>query len=54
MDGYFGVAEEIGITKQEIGAVQASVMAVAAGRVGAQFREVRQRRRERTSDDPKR
>jgi hypothetical protein len=50
MEEYFGVAEEMGITKKEIGAVQASVMAVVAGRVGAQFREVRQRRRARTGD----
>ncbi len=45
MEEYFGVAEEIGITKEKIGAVQASVMAVVAGRVGAQFREARHKRR---------
>jgi hypothetical protein len=53
MEEYFGVAEEIGITKAEIGAVQASVMAVAAGRVGAQFREVRQRARGKAHDASK-
>jgi hypothetical protein len=50
MEEYFGVAEEIGITKDEIGAVQASVMAVVAGRVGAQFREARQRQRARVKE----
>ena len=51
MDEYFGVAEEIGITKREIGAVPASAMAVAAGRGGAEFREVRRRRRARAIRD---
>jgi len=37
------VAGEMGITDEEIGAVQAIVMAVSAGRVRAQFREVRRR-----------
>jgi hypothetical protein len=41
MKEYFGVAEEEGITRDEIGAVQAIVMAVSAGRVGAQFAEAR-------------
>jgi len=41
MEHYFGVAKEQGISRDEIGAVQAIVMAVAAGRVGAQFREAR-------------
>ncbi|MCP4901008.1 MAG: hypothetical protein GY906_28905 [bacterium] len=39
MESYFGVAEEVGLTKDEIGSVQAIVMAVSAGRVGAQFRQ---------------
>jgi hypothetical protein len=39
MEQYFGVAKEIGLTNEEIGAVQSIVMAVSAGRVGAQFRE---------------
>jgi hypothetical protein len=43
MESYLGVAKELGITKEEIGAVQSIVMAVSAGRVAAQFREVRQR-----------
>jgi hypothetical protein len=41
MEHYFGVAKEQGITDDEIGAVQSIVMAVAAGRVRAQFREAR-------------
>jgi hypothetical protein len=43
MDHYLGVAREIGISSSEIGAAEAIVMAVAAGRVRAQFREVRER-----------
>jgi hypothetical protein len=43
MTHYFGVAKEQGITDDEIGAVQAIVMAVASGRVRAQFRESRAR-----------
>lgn len=43
MANYFGVAREQGITDDEIGAVQSIVMAVSAGRVRAQFREVRER-----------
>ena len=38
---YFGVTEEENISKEEIGAVQAIVMAVAAGRARAQFRDAR-------------
>jgi hypothetical protein len=41
MEHYFGVAKEEGITDEEIGAAQSIVMAVAAGRVRAQFREAR-------------
>jgi hypothetical protein len=41
MEHYFGVAKDIGLRQSEIGAVQAIVMAVSAGRVRAQFREVR-------------
>ena len=37
MDHYLGVAKEEGLTDEEIGAVQSVVMAVSAGRVGAQF-----------------
>jgi hypothetical protein len=43
MEYYLGVAEEEGLTKDEIGALQSIVMAVSAGRVRAQFREVRVR-----------
>jgi len=43
MEHYLGVAKKKGITDEEIGAVQAIVMAVQAGRVRAQFREVRSR-----------
>jgi len=43
MEHYLGVAGEMGITDEEIGAVQAIVMAVSGGRVRAQFREVRRR-----------
>jgi hypothetical protein len=39
MDHYLGVAKELGITQDQIGSVEAIVMAVAAGRVNAQFRE---------------
>ena len=39
MEHYLGVAREEGLTDEEIGAVQSVVMAVSAGRVGAQFRD---------------
>ncbi|MFH1700863.1 MAG: hypothetical protein ABIE07_09780 [Candidatus Zixiibacteriota bacterium] len=41
MEHYFGVAKEEGISDEELGAVQSIVMAVAAGRARAQFREAR-------------
>ena len=41
MDHYLGVAREEGISEAEVGAVQSIVMAVAAGKVVAQLREVR-------------
>ena len=41
MDHYLGVDKKEGVTPEEVGAVQAIVMAVNAGRVRAQFREVR-------------
>ena len=50
MNEYFGVAKEQGITDDEIGAVQSIVMAVAAGKVRAQFREVRSRLNSDTDD----
>lgn len=43
MEHYLGVARDEGITEEEIGAVQAVVMAVAAGRVNAQLREAKRR-----------
>ena len=43
MEFFYGGAGEIGVTDQEIGAVQAIVMAVSAAKVRAQFREVRAR-----------
>lgn len=49
MEDYLGVAEEEGLSKQEIGAIQAIVMAVSAGRVGAQMREVRKKMKEAKS-----
>jgi len=39
MEHYLGVAKDEGLSDEEIGAVQAVVMAVSAGRVGAQFRD---------------
>jgi alkylhydroperoxidase/carboxymuconolactone decarboxylase family protein YurZ len=35
-----GAAKEKGVSEEELGAIQAVVMAVAAGRVFNQFREV--------------
>lgn len=45
MDHYLGVAREEGLREEEIGAVQAVVMAVSAGRVNAQVRERENARR---------
>jgi hypothetical protein len=39
MAHYLGVAREEGLSDEEIGVVQSIVMAVSAGRVGAQFRD---------------
>jgi len=39
MAHFFGVAKEQGILEEELGAVQAIVMAVAAGKVKIQYRE---------------
>jgi hypothetical protein len=41
MEHYLGVAKETGLTEEQIGAVQSIVMAVSAGRINAQLREVR-------------
>ena len=43
MREYFGVAKEKGVTRAELDAVQAIVMAVAGGRVRAQLSEARKR-----------
>ncbi len=43
MEHYLGVAKEEGISEEEIGAAQSIVMAVGAGRIRAQLREVRKR-----------
>ncbi len=51
MEHYFGVAKEQGITDDEIGAVQSIVMAVSAGRINAQFREVRERVEKKERDN---
>ncbi len=47
MEYYLGQAEKEGITDEEIGAVQAVVMAVSAGKVNAQLREAEQRKKEK-------
>ena len=43
MEHFLGVAKEKGLSDDEIGAVQSIVMGVSAGRIRAQFREVRER-----------
>jgi hypothetical protein len=45
MEHYLGVAKEKGITENEIGVAQSIVMAVSAGRITAQFKEVRQKKK---------
>ncbi len=51
MDYYLGVAKKEGITEEEIGAAQAIVMAVAAGRVNSQLREVQTRKKIRAAEE---
>ena len=51
MEHYLGVAKELGMNGSEIGAVQASVMAVAAGKVSAQLREASERTRSSAADE---
>lgn len=53
MEHYFGVAREQGISDDEIGAVQSIVMAVSAGKVGAQFREARIRSKKHSRQNAK-
>ncbi len=43
MEHFLGVAKEKGLSDNEIGAVQSIVMAVSAGRIRAQFREIREK-----------
>ena len=45
MDEYLGVAKEGGVTNAEVETVKSIVMAVSAGRVNAQYGEVRVSRR---------
>jgi hypothetical protein len=47
MQHYLGVARDMGISEEEIGAVQAVVMAVSAGKVNAQLHEVRSKAKAR-------
>lgn len=42
MEHFFGVAKENGLTEDEIGVVQSIVMGVSAGRIRAQFQQVRE------------
>ena len=51
MEHYLGAAKEKGITDNEIGATQSIVMAVSAGRINAQFREVRNKRNNKSSNE---
>ncbi len=51
MQYYLGVAKKDGITNEEIGAAQAIVMAVAAGRVNAQLREAQVQAKIRASEE---
>ncbi|HKJ04025.1 MAG TPA: hypothetical protein VJ974_00400 [Geopsychrobacteraceae bacterium] len=43
MTHYLGVARELQISEEEIGAVQGMVMAVSAGRVNSQVRDAEKR-----------
>jgi hypothetical protein len=43
MEHFLGVAKEKGLSDNEIGSVQSIVMAVSAGRIRAQFREIREK-----------
>lgn len=45
MDHYLGVAEEVGLSREEIGAAESIAMAVSAGRIRAQVREVESKHR---------
>ena len=43
MEFYLGVARAEGITDEKIGAIQAVVVAVSAGKINAQLKEMRSR-----------
>ena len=45
MDYYLGVAEKEGMSKDDVGATQALVMAVSAGKVNVQVREAEAKRK---------
>ena len=47
MDEYFGVAKDLGVSREEIEIVQSIVMAVAGGQIQAQFLEARMQGAER-------
>jgi galactose-1-phosphate uridylyltransferase len=51
MEHYLGVARENRITEEEIGAVQGICMAVSAGRINAQLREVETQLKEKQQSD---
>jgi hypothetical protein len=51
MQYYLGVAKKEGISDEEIGAAQAIVMAVAGGRINAQFREAQLQGKIRASEE---
>ncbi len=51
MEHYLGVTKASGISDEEVGAAQAIVMAVSAGRVRAQFREARRGRKSPRLDE---
>jgi len=40
MEHYLGVAKEEGVSDEEVGAAQSVAMAVSAGRINAQLRDV--------------
>jgi len=42
MEHFFGVAKETDLTDDEIGIVQSIAMGVSAGRIRAQFKQVRE------------
>ncbi len=51
MEHYLGVTKAAGISDEEIGAAQAIVMAVSAGKVRAQLREARRGRNSPRPDE---